>query len=212
MSPRSREKGAIVRNVIRIVTGVCVVAACAGTRTLPDGTAACSGEAIEETKRLGIPRNAYFSVEVLGGPGSRSGIALIKEGPVELRVTNPVKAFVPDEIARSPLCAKRSPGQAVPRECIEATLVSDTALLYGETNFKGSRVQIRVYQLRDGGAIGPFCGVVAQQHVVSSVGLEKNPPEALKILGIDGTAPGIVAVWSRAEVLIVTDDSQQPKP
>lgn len=201
-----------MRNVIRIVTGVCVVAACAGTRTLPDGTAPCPAEAIEETRRLGIPRNAYFSVEVLGDPGSRFGVALIREGRVELRVTEPVKAFVPDEIARSPLCEKHAPDQAVARECKAATLVSDTALLYGEASFKGSRVQIRVHQLRDGGAIGPFCGVVAQQHTVALVGLEKNPPEALKVLGIDKPIPGTVAVWSQAEVLIVTDDSQQPRP
>jgi hypothetical protein len=208
----SRKTAGPVRNVILTMTGVCVIAGCAGARTLPDGTAACSADAIEETKRFGIPRTSYFSVEVLGLVGSRSGVALIKEGPVELRVTNPVKAFVPDEIAKSPLCARHPPDHVVPRECTGATLVSDTALLYGEASFKGDRVQIRVHQLRDGGTIGPFCGVVAQRHTVALVGLEKNPREALKLLEIEEPPIGAAAVWSDAEVLIVTDDSQQPKP
>jgi hypothetical protein len=211
-SRRPRKAGASMRNAIATITGVCVIAGCSGVRTLPDGTGACSAEAIEETKRIGIPRSSYFSVEVLGLPGSRANVALIKEGPVELRVTNPVKAFVREEIANSPLCQKQTPDHVVPRECMGATLVSDTALLYGEVILKGERVQIRVHQLRDGGAIGPFCGVVAQQHSVATVGLAKNPQGALQTLGIAAPPPGTVAVWSRAEVLIVDDDSQQPKP
>lgn len=211
-SRASRKTAVTVKTVILTMTGACVIAGCAGTRTLPDGTAACSAAAIEETRRFGIPRSSYFSVEVLGLPGSRSGVALIKEGPVELRVTNPVKTFVPDEIAKSPLCVKHSPDHVVPRECMGATLVSDTALLYGEASFKEDRVQIRVHQLRDGGTIGPFCGVVAQRHTVALVGLEKNPREALKMLEIAEPPPRAVAIWSDAEVLIVTDDSQQPKP
>jgi hypothetical protein len=211
-SRTSCKTAATVRNVIVTMTGICVIAGCAGARPLPDGTAACSADAIEEARRFGIPRSSYFSVEVLGLSGSRSGVALIKEGPVELRVTNPVKAFVPDEIAKSPLCAKHSPDHVVPRECMGATLVSDTALLYGEASFKGDRVQIRIHQLRDGGTLGPFCGVVAQRHTVALVGLEKNPREALKMLEIAEPPPGTVAVWADAEVLMVTDDSQQPKP
>ena len=200
------------RSYLAALTGACLIAGCSGVRVLPDGTAACSPEAIAETRRMKIPRNSYFSVEILGLPGSRSGIALIKEGPIEVRVTNPVKAYVPDEIAKSPICTDHPPNWVVPPECQGETIVSDTALLYGEASLKGGRVQIRLHQLRDGGMIGPFCGVIAQRHTLSQLGLEKNPRDALFALGIERPPPGTVAVWSRAEVLIVDDEDQSPKP
>ena len=193
------------------LTGACLISGCAGVRMLPDGTAACSLEAIAETQRMKIPRTSYFSVEVLGLPGSRGSIALIKEGPIEVRVRDSVHAYVPYEIARSPICTDPSPNWIAPPECKGRTIVSSTALLYGEASFKDERVQIRLHQLRDGGMIGPFCGVVAQRRTLSMVGLEKNPPEALRQLGISKPLPGTVAVWSDAEVLIVDDDSQKPK-
>jgi len=194
------------------LTGACVIAGCSGVRVLPDGTAACSPEAIAETRRLGVPRYSYFSVEVLGLPGSVGDVALIQDGPIEVRVTRPVKTRVPDEIARSPLCTPQPPDWVVPTECKPQVPVTDTALLYGEARIKGERVQIRLHQLRDRGTIGPFCGVIAQHHSVSAVGLEKNPPEALRMLGIDKPPAGTVAVWSAAEVLLVEEENHQPRP
>ncbi len=197
-------------NVLVAMTGACLIASCAGARVLPDGTGACSPEAIAETRRLNIPPNSYFSVEVLGLPGSVGDVALIREGPIEVRVTGPVHAYVPDEIANSPLCTKHSPDWVVPPECKGKTIVTGTALLYGEASLKGDRVQIRLHQLRDRGMIGPFCGVVAQRRSLSMLGLEKNPLEALRMLGRERPPPGTVAVWSDAEVLIVEDESQKP--
>ena len=197
--------------VLVTLTGVCVIAGCSGVRVLPDGTAACSPEAIAETRRLGIPRNSYFSVEVLGLPGSVADVALVRDGPIEVRVTNSVYAYVPDEIARSPLCTDHPPNWVVPPECRGEVIVSDTALLYGEARLEGDRVQIRLHQLRDAGVIGPFCGVIAQRHTLSMVGLEKNPPEALRMLGIEKPPAGTVAVWSDAEVLVVEDENQKPR-
>lgn len=197
--------------VLVAMTGACLIAGCSGVRVLPDGTAACSPEAIAETKRLGIPPHSYFSVEVLGLPGSVGDVALIQEGPIEVRVTGPVYTYVPDEIAKSPLCTDHPSSWVVPPECKGKTIVTDTALLYGEARFKEDRVQIRLHQLRDLGMIGPFCGVVAQRRSLSMVGLEKNPPEALRMLDIKQLPPGTVAVWSEAEVLVVEDESQKPR-
>jgi hypothetical protein len=197
--------------ILMAMTGACLIAGCSGVRVLPDGTAACSPEAIAETRRLEIPPHSYFSVEVLGLPGSVGDVALIKEGPIEVRVTGPVHAYVPDEIANSPLCTEHPANWVIPPECKGKTIVTDTALLYGEARFKDDRVQIRLHQLRDVGTIGPFCGVVAQRRSLSMLGLEKNPPEALRMLGIQRPPPGTVAVWSAAEVLVVEDDSQRPR-
>jgi hypothetical protein len=197
--------------VLAAMTGACLIAGCSGVRVLPDGTAACSPEAIAETKRLGIPPHSYFSVEVLGLPGSVGDVALIQEGPIEVRVTSPVYTYVPDEIAKSPLCTDHPSSWVVPPECKGKTIVTGTALLYGEARFKDERVQIRLHQLRDLGMIGPFCGVVAQRRSLSMVGLEKNPLEALRMLGIKQLPPGTVAVWSEAEVLVVEDESQKPR-
>jgi hypothetical protein len=197
--------------VLMAMTGACLIAGCSGVRVLPDGTAACAPEAIAETRRLHIPPHSYFSVEVLGLPGSVGDVALIQEGPIEVRVTGPVHAYVPDEIANSPLCTDHPPDWVVPPECKGKTIVTGTALLYGEARFKGDRVQIRLHQLRDLGMIGPFCGVIAQRRSLSMVGLEKNPPEALRMLGIKQPPPGTVAVWSEAEVLIIEDESQKPR-
>lgn len=194
------------------LTGVCLSTGCSSVRALPDGTAACSPEAIAETKRLKIPPHSYFSIEVLGLPGSVADVALIREGPVEVRVTTPVYEYVPYEIANSPLCTNHPSDWVVPAECKGRTLVSDTALLYGEASFKGARVQIRLHQLRDGGVIGPFCGLVAQRLTLSSLGLEKNPPGAMEMLGNSKLPPGVVAIWSDAEVLLVEDESQNPRP
>ena len=201
----------VSRRFLVAMTGACLISGCTGVRVLPDGTAACTPEAIAETQRMKIPHTSYFSIEVLGLPGSRGSIALIKEGPIEVRVRDSVHAYVPYEIARSPLCTDHPPNWVVPPECQGRTIVSSTALLYGEASFKDERVQIRLHQLRDGGMIGPFCGVVAQRRTLSMVGLEKNPPEALRQLGISKPPPGTVAVWSDAEVLVVDDDSQKPK-
>jgi hypothetical protein len=197
--------------VLTAMTGACLIAGCSGVRVLPDGTAACSPEAIAETRRLGIPPHSYFTVEVLGLPGSAGVVALIQEGPIEVRVTSPVYTYVPDEIAKSPLCTDHPSSWVVPPECKGRTIVTDTALLYGEARFKDERVQIRLHQLRDLGMIGPFCGVIAQRRSLSMVGLEKNPPEALRMLGMKQPPPGTVAVWSLAEVLIVEDESQKPR-
>ncbi|MFY0571498.1 hypothetical protein ACN28E_47770 [Archangium lansingense] len=197
--------------VLAAMTGACLIAGCSGVRVLPDGTAACSAEAIAETKRVGIPPHSYFSVEVLGLPGSVGDVALIQEGPIEVRVTGPVHAYVPYEIANSPLCTDHPPNWVVPPECKGKTIVTETALLYGEASLKGDRVQIRLHQLRDLGMIGPFCGVIAQRRSLSMLGLEKNPPEALRMLGVKQPPPGTVAVWSDAEVLIVEDESQKPR-
>lgn len=197
--------------VLMAMTGACLIAGCSGVRVLPDGTAACAPEAIAETRRLHIPPHSYFSVEVLGLPGSVGDVALIQEGPIEVRVTGPVHAYVPDEIANSPLCTDHPPDWVVPPECQGKTIVTGTALLYGEARFKGDRVQIRLHQLRDLGMIGPFCGVIAQRRSLSMLGLEKNPPEALRMLGIKQPPPGTVAVWSEAEVLIVEDESHKPR-
>lgn len=202
---------ATARSALAALTGACLIAGCSGVRVLPDGTAACSVEALAETRRLEIPRTAYFSVEILGLPGSRGGIALIKEGPIEVQVTSPVREHVPPEVARSPLCTDHPPDWVPPPECQGAHLVAESALLYGEARLKGERVQIRLHQLRDRGTIGPFCGVIAQRRTLSMLGLEKNPPKALKMLGVSRLPPGMVAVWSDAEVLIVTDESQKPK-
>ncbi len=198
-------------NVLVAMTGACLIAGCSSVHVLPDGTAACSAEAIAETKRLGIPPHSYFSVEVLGLPGSVGDVALVQEGPIEVRVTGPVHAYVPDEIARSPLCTDHPSSWVVPPECKGKTIVTGTALLYGEARLKGDRVQIRLHQLRDLGMIGPFCGVVAQRRSLSMLGLEKNPPEAVRMLGIKQPTPGTVAVWSEAEVLVIEDESQKPR-
>jgi hypothetical protein len=197
--------------VLAAMTGVCLMAGCTGVRVLPDGTGACSPEAVAETRRLNIPPNSYFSVEVLGLPGSVGDVALIREGPIEVRVTGPVHAYVPEEIAKSPLCTDHPPNWVVPAECKGKTIVTGTALLYGEASLRGDRVQIRLHQLRDRGMIGPFCGVVAQRRSLSVLGLEKNPREALRMLGRERLPPGTVAVWSDAEVLIVEDESQKPR-
>ncbi|PTL76736.1 hypothetical protein DAT35_48275 [Vitiosangium sp. GDMCC 1.1324] len=138
-------------------------------------------------------------------------MALIKEGPIEVRVTGPVYDYVPDEIAKSPLCTDHPPNWVVPPECKGKTIVAGTALLYGEASLRGDRVQIRLHQLRDRGMIGPFCGVIAQRRSLSMVGLEKNPPEALRMLEIEQPPPGLVAVWSRAEILVIEDESQKPR-
>lgn len=211
-SLRSLKNSGTPSKALATLTGVCVIAGCSGVRVLPDGTAACSPEAIAETRRLGIPQHAYFSVEVLGLPGSVGDVALVKDGPIEVRVTRPVYAYVPDEVAKSPLCTEHPPNWIVPPECKGEVIVSDTALLYGEARLDGERVQIRLHQLRDGGMIGPFCGVIAQRHTLSAVGLEKNPPEALRMLGVEKTPARTVAVWSDAEVLIVEDETQMPRP
>jgi hypothetical protein len=197
--------------VLAALTGACLTAGCSGVRVLPDGTAACSAEAIAETRRLGVPIHSYFSVEILGLPGSVGEVALIKEGAIEVRVTGPVYAYVPDEIARSPLCTDHPPNWVVPPECKGETIVSDTALLYGEASLKGERVQIRLHQLRDGGMIGPFCGIVAQRRSLAMLGLEKNPPAALSMLGVKQLPPGVVAVWSDAEVFAIDNESQMPR-
>ncbi|WNG61242.1 hypothetical protein F0U59_45930 [Archangium gephyra] len=197
--------------LLAAMTGACLIAGCSGVRVLPDGTAACSPEALAETKRLGIPPHSYFTVEVLGLPGSVGDVALIQEGPIEVRVTSPVQAYVPDEIANSPLCTEHPSDWIVPPECTGKAIVTRTALLYGEARFKDERVQIRLHQLRDLGMIGPFCGVIAQRRSLSMVGLEKNPPEALRMLGMKQPPPGTVAVWSLAEVLIVEDETQKPR-
>ncbi|MFL5357644.1 hypothetical protein [Archangium sp.] len=209
-SRRSPECSGLSR-VLVAMTGTCLIAGCAGVRVLPDGTAACSPEAIAETQRMHIPQTSYFSVEVLGLPGSVGDVALIQEGPIEVRLTSPVHDYVPFEIANSPLCTDHPANWVVPSDCKGKTLVTDTALLYGEASFKDDRVQIRLHQLRDLGRIGPFCGVIAQRRSLSMVGLQKNPPEALRMLGLEQPPPGTVAVWSDAEVLIVEDESQKPK-
>jgi hypothetical protein len=209
-SRRSLERSGLLKALVAM-TGTCLIAGCSGVRVLPDGTAACSPEAIAETQRMHIPRTSYFSVEVLGLPGSVGDVALIQEGTIEVRVTSPVYDYVPFEIANSPLCTDHPPNWVVPPECKGKQLVSRTALLYGEATFKDDRVQIRLHQLRDLGRIGPFCGVIAQRHSLSMVGLQKNPPEALRMLGIKQPPPGTVAVWSDSEVLIVEDESQKPK-
>lgn len=213
VKPKSRRPlgGDGSSKVLAAMTGACLISGCSGVRVLPDGTAACAPDAIAETKRLEIPPHSYFSVEVLGLPGSVGDVALIQEGPIEVRVTGPVHAYVPDEIANSPLCTDHPPSWVVPPECKGKTIVTDTALLYGEARFKGDRVQIRLHQLRDLGMIGPFCGVIAQRRSLSMLGLEKNPPEALRMLGIKQPPPGTVAVWSEAEVLIIEDESQKPR-
>lgn len=198
--------------VLATLTGACLIAGCSGKHVLPDGTGACSPEAVAETRRMGIPPHSYFSVEILGLPGSVGGVALIKEGPIEVQMTRPVYAYVPEEIANSPLCTDHPANWVVPSECTGRTLVAETALLYGEVSFKGPRVQIRLHQLRDRGMIGPFCGLVAQRLALSSLGLEKNPPGALQMLKNSELPPGTVAVWSGAEVLLVEDESQNPRP
>jgi hypothetical protein len=43
------------------------------------------------------------------------------------------------------------------------------------------------------------------------LGLEKNPPEAVRMLRPGVIPPRTVAVWSEAEVLVVEDDSQKPR-
>jgi hypothetical protein len=43
------------------------------------------------------------------------------------------------------------------------------------------------------------------------LGLEKNPPEALRMLGLEKLPPRTLAVWSDAEVLVVDDESQTPR-
>jgi hypothetical protein len=216
VKPQSRRRGlgrgsGGSSKILAAMTGACLIAGCSGVRVLPDGTAACAPEAIAETKRLNIPPHSYFSVEILGLPGSVGDVALIQEGPIEVRVTGPVHDYVPDEIARSPLCTDHPPNWVVPPECKGKTVVTGTALLYGEARFKGERVQIRLHQLRDRGTIGPFCGVVAQRRSLAMLGLEKNPPEALRMLGLEKLPPRTLAVWSDAEVLVVDDESQTPR-
>lgn len=197
--------------ILAAMTGACLIAGCSGVRVLPDGTAACSPEAIAETKRLKVPIHSYFSIEILGMPGSVGEVALLKEGPVEVRLTGPVYDYVPDEIANSPLCTDHPPNWVVPPECKGKTIVTGTALLYGEASFKGERVQIRLHQLRDRGMIGPFCGIVAQRRSLAMLGLEKNPPAALSMLGVKQLPPGVVAVWSDAEVFAIDNESQNPR-
>ena len=190
------------------IAGACLIAGCPGVQVLTDGTAPCSPEALAETRRLKIPYTASFGVEVLGLPGSGDGVAIVKEGPIELRVTQPVLVHPPWDIQNSPLCADE---KHRPKECEPKHRVSYAGLLYGEARFKGDRVYIRIHQLRDYGRIGPFCAVVAQTKSLSQVGLAANPLDALRALHLTRPPPGTALVWARAEVLLVDDETQAPK-
>ncbi len=168
---------------------VCTGLSCvSGPAWLPKELGSCSAEEIASTRSLNIPLKSDFWISITNAEFGK-GFGLVREGPIEARVSMPVQGEPPPEAAYLPACrydvvSPRHGIYVLPEFCQGPVLLPSGSRLKGRGKIEGNRFHIRFDKLQIlNGPEVPFCGIAIEVED-DRPGLIINKPNRMAQLGI----------------------------